>query len=98
MRCALPGLERILEFGILLERQAELLTDGLRALLLEASGYKTSVFEFIATEHTSKNIMIAAVKTSKIRDQKTIRERIDALKRTFGIKRQYLEALLMTRS
>lgn len=63
-------LNLITQFGILKERQAELLTDGIRALLLEAYGYKTKVFEFIATEHTPKNVLIVAVKhkNSKIPD------------------------------
>jgi len=94
MRCALPGLQRVLKFGILEERQAELLTDGLRALLLEAFGYKTSVFEFIATEHTSKNIMIAGVKKPKPPDRQSLLLQIDSLKKAFGIDSQRLEALL----
>ena len=47
-------LAPILRHGILEERQAEIVIDGIRALLLEANGYKTSVFEFISTEHTAK--------------------------------------------
>ena len=74
-----------MKFGILMERQAELLTDGLRALLLEASGYRTSVFEFISTEHTSKNIMIAAVKAKKPPDRAAALQQIAALKKAFGI-------------
>ena len=67
-------LNLITQFGILKERQAELLTDGIRALLLEAYGYKTKVFEFIATEHTPKNVLIVAVKhkNSKIPDYKIL--------------------------
>jgi hypothetical protein len=53
-------LAPVLQHGILEERQAEIVTDGIRALLLEAEGYKTSVFEFISTEHTAKNVMITA--------------------------------------
>ena len=53
-------LAPVLRHGILEERQAEIVTDGIRALLLEAEGYKTSVFEFISTEHTAKNVMITA--------------------------------------
>jgi SAM-dependent methyltransferase len=94
MRCAVPGLDAVLQSGILLERQAEVVTDGLRALLLEAFGYKTSVFEFIATEHTSKNVMIAGIKTSESPDRKRILEQVEGLKTAFGIKTQYLEALL----
>lgn len=51
-----------LRHGILQERQAEFVTDALRALLLEAVGFSTKVFEFVSTEHTAKNIMIAATK------------------------------------
>ncbi len=49
-----------LRHGIFQERQAEFITDALRALLLEAAGYRTKVFEFIDSEHTAKNLMIAA--------------------------------------
>lgn len=52
-----------LRHGIFQERHAEFATDALRALLLESAGYATKVFEFISTEHTAKNLMIAAVKT-----------------------------------
>ena len=92
--CVVPGLDTVLKFGILLERQAALVTDGLRALLLECFGYKTSVFEFISTEHTSKNIMIAAIKAFKTSDRKAALLQIDALKSAFGIHHHYLETLL----
>lgn len=46
----------------MLEREAEFATDALRAALLEWAGYEAKVFEFISTEHTAKNLMIAAVK------------------------------------
>lgn len=55
-----PALAPALRHGILLERHAELVTDALRATLLEWAGYDTKVFEFISTDHTSKNLMIAA--------------------------------------
>lgn len=51
-----------LRHGIFQERQAEFATDALRAQLLEWAGYRTKVFEFISTEHTAKNLMIAAIK------------------------------------
>ena len=57
-----PALAGALRHGILLERQAEFITDALRAALLEWAGYETKVFEFISTEHTAKNLMIAATK------------------------------------
>ena len=58
-----PALLRpMLQHGIHLGQQAEMVTDSLRALLLEAEGYATQVFEFVALEHTSKNKMILAVR------------------------------------
>ena len=55
----------VLKFGVYRERISETVTDSLRALLLESAGYKVHVFEFIGGEHTSKNVMITAVKSSK---------------------------------
>ena len=60
-----PILREVLRHGILAERQAELLTDGLRAMVLEAAGYETKVFEFISSEHTAKNLMIAGIRRSE---------------------------------
>lgn len=56
-----PVLAGALRHGILRERHAEFVTDALRAALLEWAGYETRVFEFIATEHTARNLMIAAL-------------------------------------
>ena len=55
-------LRPILQHGVHLGQQAEMLTDGLRAMLLDACGYDTQVFEFVALEHTSKNKMILATR------------------------------------
>ncbi len=55
-----------LRHGIFLERQAEFVTDALRAQLLEVAGYRTKVFEFVSTEHTAKNLMIAAVRPASL--------------------------------
>lgn len=57
-----PVLADALRHGIFQERHAEFVTDAIRALLLEWAGYRTKVFEFISTEHTAKNLMIAAIK------------------------------------
>ena len=57
-----PALAGSLRHGILLERHAEFVTDGLRAALLEWAGYDTRVFEFISTEHTARNLMIAGIR------------------------------------
>ena len=58
-----PVLADALHHGIFQERQAEFVTDALRAQLLEWAGYRTKVLEFISTEHTAKNVMIAAIKS-----------------------------------
>lgn len=58
-------LAPILDYGLLKERFAALLTDGLRAKYLEQSGYETQVLEFIDMEHTPKNILLRAVKTNQ---------------------------------
>ena len=69
-----------------------MLTDGLRALLLETEGYKTKLFEFIPLEHTAKNVMITAVKGARPRVQK--KDQIAELKQTFGVTKHHLEDLL----
>jgi 2-polyprenyl-3-methyl-5-hydroxy-6-metoxy-1,4-benzoquinol methylase len=56
-------LDFLLRHGIFMERQAEMVTDGLRALILEYCGYTTKVFEFISDAHTPKNVMIVGVKS-----------------------------------
>lgn len=58
-------LAPILHYGILKERMAALITDGIRAQLLEEQGYDTQILEFIDMEHTPKNLLIRAVKTNK---------------------------------
>ncbi|TVQ86890.1 MAG: SAM-dependent methyltransferase [Bacteroidetes bacterium] len=88
-------LSSVLKHGILEERQAEIITDGLRALLMEAHGYKTRVFEFISTEHTPKNLMIVGRKISSgeaARDKAL--NNIQKIKEMFGVKEHYLEGLL----
>ena len=86
-------LKSIVKHGILLERQAEITTDAIRALLMEANGYKTKVFEFIATEHTPKNVLIVGIKSDKPANNNFI-EKVAALKSLFGIKTHHLETLL----
>jgi hypothetical protein len=82
----------VLKHGILAERQAELLTDGLRALLLEAHGYRTKVFEFVGTEHTPKNVMIVGIRTGKKKAEALAQ--VSAIKAQFGIGQHYLETLI----
>lgn len=84
-------MQAILRHGILEERQAELITDGIRSLLMEAHGYQTKVFEFISTEHTAKNLMIVGTKG---KHNEEALERVEAIKRDYGIEYHYLEQLL----
>ncbi len=91
-----PVLSPLLVHGIHAGQQAEMLTDGLRALLLEAHGYDTQVFEFISLEHTSKNKMILAQKRKKPKDNQAVLTQIAELKAFYGIKQHCLETLLAT--
>ncbi|WP_413700948.1 class I SAM-dependent methyltransferase [Psychromonas sp. KJ10-10] len=89
-------LAPLLQHGIHMGQEAEMVTDGLRALLLEANGYDTQVFEFISLEHTSKNKMILAQKRKQPRDNTAILAQIQSIKEFYGIKEQCLESLLMS--
>ncbi len=55
-------LSPVMKYGLLKERFAALVTDGLRAQYLESRGYETQVLEFIDMENTPKNILLRAVK------------------------------------
>ena len=87
-------LDALLRHGIHLGQEAEMLTDGLRALLLETQGYEAQVFEFISPEHTGKNKMILGNRTGRARDADAVRAEIEALKRFYGIRTQRLDGLL----
>lgn len=87
-------LAGILKHGVMLERTAETLTDGLRSLLLEGQGYATKLFEFVPTEHTPKNNMLVATKKIGGIDRSLAAAQIDQLKSSFGIGEQRLEKLL----
>ncbi len=96
-----PLLKPMLQHGIHLGQQAEMVTDGLRALLLEANGYDAQVFEFVALEHTSKNKMILAVRRRERQDtpralarRAQLLAQVDEIKRFYGIREQALESLL----
>ena len=61
-------MQPIFKYGIIKEHMAALMTDALRANLLEQAGYETQILEFIELEHTPKNLLIRAVKTIKSRE------------------------------
>jgi SAM-dependent methyltransferase len=88
-------LDFLIKHGIFLERQAEMVTDGLRSLILEYCGYSTKVFQFISDTHTPKNVMIVAEKKSKTDAQKQeILKKILDSKQYFGIGFHHLEKLM----
>jgi hypothetical protein len=84
-----PVLADALRHGIFQERTAEFVTDSLRASLLEWAGYKTKVFEFISTEHTAKNLMIAAIKSHEPGDA-AVATRTRDFAAFYGIRHQQL--------
>lgn len=93
MRAPEP-LRGVLRHGHLLEREAESVTDSLRALLLESAGYRVKVFEFVSAEHTRKNTMIAAVRRDAHADREEALREYRSLKEFYGIREQRLEKLL----
>ncbi len=73
----------MLKHGIIKDRFTELLTDSLRGLKLEACGYNVAMIEFTSLEHTSKNIMIKAVKTRK--ENLEAAQEYETLKRFYNV-------------
>lgn len=88
------SLSLITDHGILFERQAVILTDTLRSLLLNLEGYDTKVFEFISNEHTAKNVMIVATKSDSQVNRTEIGNKISQLKKDFDVSKHHLENLL----
>jgi Methyltransferase domain len=92
------ALRPLLQHGIHLGQEAEMVTDSVRALLLELMGYDTQVIEFIALEHTSKNKMVLAVKrphgVSASRKAELVQQ-LQEIKQFYGLRQQTLETLLI---
>ncbi len=89
-----PLFAPLLAHGILAERFSEWLTDGLRALCLEAEGYRTKLIEFVASEHTPKNLLLAAIRSDDnpaLNRRNEARNEIDRLKEYFGLQRLALD-------
>ena len=92
------ALADVWQYNIYRERHAESITDTLRALLLEWAGYQVQVFEFIGGEHTSKNVMITAVRNPKAATRRKneddnkllLEQRIQSLASFHGIDQQAL--------
>ena len=87
-------VDAITRYGIFMERQAVMITDTIRALMMEYYGYKTQVMEFIEMEHTPKNVLLVGRKTDKTPDRLMISKAIGDLKRQYGIQQHYLETIL----
>lgn len=92
------GLDFLLKHGIFMERQAEMVTDGLRALIMEYFGYQTRVFEFVSDAHTPKNVLVVGERKSiDPKRQQEILAKIRSIKTYFGIDYHHLETLLEVR-
>jgi SAM-dependent methyltransferase len=87
-------LDFLTKHGIFLERQAEMVTDGIRALILEYFGYATKVFEFISDAHTPKNVLIVGIKKQGFIDKESILNKIKTTKAFFGIQYHHLEKMM----
>jgi SAM-dependent methyltransferase len=85
-------LRGLLRHGILRERQADLVTDALRAAALRAMGYRAEVVEFVGLEHTARNLLLRAVKVGEPGRPEAVAE-YEALKAFWGVE-PYLDRLL----
>ena len=88
-------VDAITRYGIFMERQAVMITDTIRALILEYFGYKTQVMEFIEMEHTPKNVLLVGRKTNDPDEEEKakILNEIKSLKERYGIEKHYLEKI-----
>jgi SAM-dependent methyltransferase len=92
---AFNNLDFLTKYGIFLERQCEMITDGIRALVLEYFGYKTKVFEFISDAHTPKNVMVVGIKNARHpQNDERILQKIKETKAYFGIEYHHLEKMM----
>lgn len=86
-----PTMRPLTKHGILKERLAALVTDSLRASALEIAGYNVQVLEFIATEHTAKNLLIRAVRTKHAKDTQQARQEYQAFRDAWSLKKPFIE-------
>ena len=87
-----PVFQPVLRHGILKQRTADILTDTFRALVLRIMGYRTDVVEFVSPEHTSRNLLIRAVKSQAPGDSAATQEYLRL--KQFWSATPYLEKLL----
>jgi hypothetical protein len=86
--------QALLKHDTFKDRYAQMLTDGLRALLLESQGYRAKVIEFISDAHTHRNVMLVAVHDQHFRQQSIRLEEAQALMARYHIGHQNLASLL----
>jgi len=82
----------LLQHGLFIEKQADLITDVARTLLLESRGYTVKIIEFVSSEHSMKNTLIVAEKSKGAAPEKL--DEYLALRSHFGFESQRLEMLL----
>ena len=82
--------DSITKYGIFLERQAVMITDAVRALVLEYCGYKTQVMEFIEYDNTPKNVLLVGRKSEKAVDKERVAKEIKNLLDKYGVGEHYL--------
>lgn len=85
-------LRPLLRHGILQQRTADLVTDAFRALTLRVMGYRTDVVEFVSPEHTSRNLMLRAIRGLPSGESSFVKEYLE-LRRFWGVT-PYLEKVL----
>lgn len=85
----------VLSHGIYKEREYEMVTDTLRALIMEKNQYQTDIFEFISNEHTRKNIMLVGIKHGRPAAVDAIGKKIEWIKAWYGIGHHYLEKAMV---
>ncbi len=91
-------LKDVLKHGVLAERTAETITDGLRSLLLEREGYATKMIEFVSVEHTPKNNLLVGTRIERPKNAATFEEQIASIRSQFSIERQRPDELLSRKS
>ena len=83
----------ITRHGILRERLADTLTDGLRASLMRQQGYRVDVVQFVESQHTPRNTMLRAVRTGAPVKGGSVRKEYDELVGTWGLHPKLAELL-----
>ena len=92
-----PILAPLFQYGIQIDRMAESITDTLRSMYLEASGYETRIQEFISLDHTLKNLLIIASKQADRGTSEQLFQKALEFEQLFGIRHQRLGDLLRSR-